>query len=218
MKLSSIALASAALFVSTTSFASVVTSSSNIDFLAIDGQSASKSFLKSTNSFNVNDQKPHQVVLRVTEIVKKGSDRTLFESDPIIVTFNGAKDDIVISAPRISTANDAERFKKTHHISVKTVSGQEIPSKQDLLPQEGFLPGANIVENLADYNSSNGKAAVMSFVTSEMPAAIPGFAKTKKGKVVVQGQNIAEQQLQYWFQQADKETQTRFLNWAKSAK
>ena len=43
-------------------------------------------------------------------------------------------------------------------------------------------------------------------------------AKANKGKVVVQGENVAEQQLQYWFQQADKETQTRFLNWAKSHK
>ena len=89
MKLPFIALASAALLTSTASFAGVVTSSSNINLLAIDGQSASKSFLKSKDTFDINDTKPHQVVLRVTEIVKSGSDRTLFESDPIIVTFQG---------------------------------------------------------------------------------------------------------------------------------
>lgn len=218
MKLPFIALASAALLTSAASFAGVVTSSSNINLLAIDGQSASKSFLKSKDTFDVNDTKPHQVVLRVTEIVKSGSDRTLFESAPIIVTFQGIKDDLVISAPRLSTANDATRFKKSPHIFVKTTSGKEISTKQDLLPQEGFFPGANVIENLAEYNASNGKAAVMGFVTSEMPAMVPGFAKSKNGKVVVQGQNIAEQQLQYWFQQADKATQTRFLNWAKSVK
>ena len=49
-----------------------------------------------------------------------------------------------------------------------------------------------------------------------MPAA--SSEKAAKGKVVVQGENVAEQQLQYWFQQADKETQTRFLNWAKKQK
>ena len=48
-----------------------------------------------------------------------------------------------------------------------------------------------------------------------MPVA---SGKAAKGKVVVQGENVAEQQLQYWFQQADKETQTRFLNWAKKQK
>ena len=51
-----------------------------------------------------------------------------------------------------------------------------------------------------------------------MPVASASNAKINKGKVVVQGENVAEQQLQYWFQQADKETQIRFLNWAKSHK
>ena len=46
----------------------------------------------------------------------------------------------------------------------------------------------------------------------------PTNSKANKDKVTVQGKNVAEQQLQYWFQQADKETQTRFLNWAKSQK
>ena len=218
MKLPFVALASAALLTSTASFAGVVTSSSNINLLAIDGQSASKSFLKSKDTFDVNDNKPHQVVVRVTEIVKSGSDRTLFESDPIIVTFQGTKDDLVISAPRLSTSNDAAKFKKSPYIFVKTSSGKEISTKQDLLPQEGFFPGANIIENLAEYNSSNGKAAVMNLVANEIPAVLPGFAKSTKGKVTVQGQNIAEQQLQYWFQQADPATQKRFLNWAKSVK
>lgn len=53
---------------------------------------------------------------------------------------------------------------------------------------------------------------------NSMVAVPAGNAKANKGKVVVQGENVAEQQLQYWFQQADKETQTRFLNWAKSHK
>ena len=48
-----------------------------------------------------------------------------------------------------------------------------------------------------------------------MPAA---SGKAAKGKVVVQGENVAEQQLQYWFQQADKETQTRFLKLGEKTK
>ena len=39
--------------------------------------------------------------------------------------------------------------------------------------------------------------------------------KVQKAKVTVQGENAAEQMLQYWFQQADKETQQRFLKWAE---
>lgn len=54
-------------------------------------------------------------------------------------------------------------------------------------------------------------------VSVSMPAAIPtaAGAKATKAKITVQGENVAEQMLQYWYQQADKETQARFLKWAQ---
>lgn len=218
MKFRFAALATAALLTSTASFAGVVTSSSNIDFLAVDGQKPGKSLLKEARSFNISDTQTHQVVVRVSEIIRSGSDRTLFESDPIIVTFKGTADDIVISAPRLETERDANAFKKSPHISVKTVSGVEVATKQEYLKQEGFLPGVNLVENLSEYNSSGAPAAVASLASTTMPAALPGFGKAQKGKITVQGENVAEQMLQYWYQQADKETQKRFLNWAQNRK
>lgn len=60
MKFSFAALASAMLLTSTAAFAGIVTSSSNIDFLAIDGQKANKDLLKSTKSFNINESQTHQ--------------------------------------------------------------------------------------------------------------------------------------------------------------
>ncbi|UEA17214.1 DUF2057 domain-containing protein [Pasteurella canis] len=218
MKFRFAALATAALLTSTASFAGVVTSSSNIDFLAVDGQKPGKSLLKETRSFNISDTQTHQVVVRVSEIIRSGSDRTLFESDPIVVTFQGTADDIIISAPRLETERDANTFKKAPRITVKTVSGSEIATKQEYLKQEGFLPGVNLVENLSEYNSSNAPAAVAALASTTMPVAIPGFGKAQKGKITVQGENVAEQMLQYWYQQADKETQKRFLNWAKNQK
>ncbi|AAK02479.1 curli polymerization inhibitor CsgI-related protein [Pasteurella multocida] len=218
MKFRFAALASVALLTSTVSVAGVVTSSSNIDFLAIDGQKPSKSLLKEKRSFNVSDTLPHQVVVRVAEIIRTGSDRSLYESDPIVVTFQGTTDDIIISAPRLETERDANAFKKSPKITVKTVSGVEIATKQEYLKQEGFLPGINLIENLSEYNASGAPAAVARLASTTMPAAIPGFGKAQKGKITVQGENVAEQMLQYWYQQADKETQQRFLSWAKGQK
>ncbi|PJG82746.1 curli polymerization inhibitor CsgI-related protein [Caviibacterium pharyngocola] len=215
MKFRVAALAAAALLSSSVSFAGVVTTSSNVDFLAIDGQKAAKSLLKSSNSFNVADTQTHQVVVRVSEIIKSGSDRSLFESNPIIVTFQGTNEDLVISAPHLENERDAQSFNQTPKIVVKTASGKEIATKQDVLKQEGFLPNANLVENLSEYNAAGEKASVAAFASSTMPAAVPGFAKAQKGKITVQGENVAEQQLQYWFQQADKDTQARFLDWVK---
>ncbi|AZI14087.1 curli polymerization inhibitor CsgI-related protein [Avibacterium paragallinarum] len=219
MKFRFAALATALLLTSTTSFAGVVTSSSNVDFLAIDGQKASKSLLKSTNSFNASESQLHQVVVRVSEVIRTGgSERSLFESDPIIVTFQGHSDDLVISAPHIENDREAADYNDHPVIYLKTVSGQAIPFKLDKLKQEGFLPGLNLIDNLSEYNASGAVAAVSSFAVNMMPSVVPTMAKAQKGKITVQGENVVEQQLQYWFQQADKETQKRFLNWATKQK
>lgn len=216
MKFRLATVAMAAMLASTASLAGVVTSSSNIDFLAIDGQKASKSLLKNTRSLTINDTNKHQVVVRVAEIVRSGSDRSLFESDPIVITFQGSQDDIQIVAPRLENDRDVKNFTENPKLVLKTSSGAEVDSKQDWLKQEGFLPGLNLVDNLAEYNASGAVAALPSLASAAMPvaaAAMPG--KVQKGKVTVQGENAAEQMLQYWYQQADKETQKRFLEWVK---
>lgn len=200
----------------------MVSTSSNLELLAIDGQKASKSLAKDVKTFAVNDTQNHQVVVRLSEIIGSGSNQTLFESNPVIVTFQGNAEDLVISAPAIRGHSEGDKFNEMPSIIVKTKSGNTLSAKVDVLKQEGLFPSANVVNDLAEYNASGATASVAAFAAttaaSPMVATPASNAKANKGKVVVQGENIAEQQLQYWFQQADKETQTRFLNWAKSHK
>lgn len=217
MKLSRFALACVAATVSMSSLAATVTVTPNISLLAIDGEKAKSSLTKSQNSFNINDNNKHQVVVRVSEVVDNGSDKTLFESDPIIVTFQAGNQDLVISAPRLDNMRNANMFAKDPKIVVKTSADQTVASKQDILKQSGIFPDTRIAEDLAEYNASQGVAAVPNLVSVSMPAAIPtaAGAKATKAKITVQGENVAEQMLQYWYQQADKETQARFLKWAQ---
>lgn len=211
MKLGKITLAIAALAFSAHSVAGTITGSSNINFLAFDGQK-----VKQNTVLQVNDTNQHQVVVEVSSIYQSGSDNNFYESAPLVLTFIGSQEDIQISAPALRNNTDVEKFKKSPSFKVQTASGKTLEHKQDELKGEGFMPNANIVDNLANYNAGNGVAAVKSFAVSAMPMAIAGGSnKVTKGKVMVQGENIAEQQLQYWFQQADKETQKRFLDWAK---
>ena len=222
MKLRAVVLGLATLCASTATFAGMVSTSSNLELLAIDGQKASKSLAKDAKTFVVNDTQNHQVVVRLSEIIGSGSNQTIFESNPVIVTFQGNAEDLVISAPAIRGRSEGDKFNEMPSISVKTKSGHAISAKVDVLKQEGLFPSANVVNDLAEYNASGATASVSAFAAttaaSPMVASPASNAKANKGKVVVQGENVAEQQLQYWFQQADKETQTRFLNWAKSHK
>ncbi|BBF05371.1 DUF2057 domain-containing protein [Haemophilus influenzae] len=221
MKLRAVVLGLATLCASTATFAGMVSTSSNLEFLAIDGQKASKSLGKA-KTFTVDDTQSHQVVVRLNEIVGSGSNQSLFESNPVIVTFQGNAEDLVISAPVIRNLDSGDKFNQMPNITVKTKSGNAISAKVDVLKQEGLFPSANVLNDLAEYNASGAAASVSAFAATtsanSMVAVPAGNAKANKGKVVVQGENVAEQQLQYWFQQADKETQTRFLKWAKSHK
>ncbi len=221
MKLRAVVLGLATLCASTATFAGMVSTSSNLEFLAIDGQKASKSLGKA-KTFTVDDTQSHQVVVRLNEIVGSGSNQSLFESNPVIVTFQGNAEDLVISAPVIRNLDSGDKFNQMPNITVKTKSGNAVSAKVDVLKQEGLFPSANVLNDLAEYNASGAAASVSAFAATtsanSMVAVPAGNAKANKGKVVVQGENVAEQQLQYWFQQADKETQTRFLNWAKSHK
>ncbi|WP_118776035.1 curli polymerization inhibitor CsgI-related protein [Haemophilus haemolyticus] len=222
MKLRAVVLGLATLCASTATFAGMVSTSSNLELLAIDGQKASKSLAKDAKTFAVNDTQNHQVVVRLSEIIGSGSSQTLFESNPVIVTFQGSTEDLVISAPVIRSRSESDKFNEMPSIIVKTKSGNTLSTKVDVLKQEGLFPSANVVNDLAEYNASGATASVSAFAAttaaSPMVATPASNAKANKGKVVVQGENVAEQQLQYWFQQADKETQTRFLNWVKSHK
>lgn len=211
MKLGQITVALAALLAGSASFAGTISGSSNVEFLAFDGQKVKKSTV-----LQANENQTHQVVVEVSTIYRASNDDVFFESDPIVLSFKGSQENLTISAPKLANESDVSKFKKSPQFTLKTASGNTIEYKQDYLKGSGgFLPNANVVENLANYNVGDNVAAVKSLASVSMPAVIATSDKAAKGKVVVQGENVAEQQLQYWFQQADKETQKRFLDWAK---
>lgn len=218
MKFQRIALAVSMATLAVSSFAGTVSTSSNISLLAIDGQKPESALLKNQTSFEANPAQTHQVVVRVSEIIREGSDSSLFESQPIIVTFTGQSDDLMISSKSIRDSRQANNFNKNPHVILQTKSGQEVSSTQDVLKQEGLFPATRIIEDLSSYNASQQKASVPSFASATFTAVMPSATKAAKSTVTVQGDNVAEQMLQYWYQQADKETQTRFLQWASKQK
>lgn len=217
MKLSRLVVSVAALMAGLNAVAAEISTSSNVEVLALDGQKIGGGLLKKNKLTSISDNQVHQLVVRVTEVIRSGSDRRLFESSPIVVKFKAGSENIVLKAASLMDENGVSKFEKNPKISLVSGEGQILASEQGYLLQDGIFPGANITEDLAAYNSSGGKAAVAKFATTSMPVALgmTSVGKASKGQVTVQGENVAEQQLQYWFQQADKATQQRFLNWAK---
>lgn len=210
MKLTKVALVASVFFASATSFAGTLSGSSNVSFVAFDGQK-----VKKNAQLSVNDNQQHQAVVEVSSIYQSGSDSAFFESQPIVIRFAGSSEDVKIIAADLRSENDVAAFKKSPKFKVQTASGKALAYTHDYLKGEGFMPNANIVDNLTAYNNGDNPASVKSLAATPMAAMLPANGKASKGKVMVQGENIAEQQLQYWFQQADKATQQRFIEWAK---
>ncbi len=76
---------------------------------------------------------------------------------------------------------------------------------------------------MAAYNVGKYNASVPAFaaIPPSPVSAVPGTTipvagvNTPHKTASLQGENVTEQMLQYWFLQANPETQKRFLIWAK---
>ena len=78
--------------------------------------------------------------MRLGEIVGTGSSQALFESNPIIVTFQSPADDVVVSAEKIRSKEDGEKFNAQPQITVKTKSGNVIDAKNRYFKTRRFIP------------------------------------------------------------------------------
>lgn len=198
MKLTKMALALGTLLVSSMSVAGTLSSSHFVDILAFDGQRVKSG----TKSVQISENQTHQVVVEVVGTVEGD----FFNSDQIIVTFEGSGENATIETPRLHSKLDLRKFNENQTVIIKTASGKIIPHKQDFLKGEGFLATTRVEENLSKYNLGKHPASVEKLANAAFAA---------KGQMVVDTKNVTEQQLQVLFEKADKETQKRFLDWAK---
>lgn len=197
MKLAKLAITIAAFAATSATWAGNLTASSNVEILALDGVK-----VRMGEKPQINDTQVHQVVITAGDIV----DGSYYAIDPIVLKFNGSTEDIEISAPALRNKAIAEKFKNNPTFEIKTASGKVLAHQQDPLKGEGFAPNSRVEDNLAKYNAGKGVAAVPTFTNAVLES---------KGQMIVQTNNIKEEELQLLFQKADKETQKRFLDWAK---
>ena len=119
---------------------------------------------------------------------------------------------------KIRSQEDGEKFNAQPQITVKTKSGNVIDAKVDTLKQEGLFPSANIVNDLAEYNASNAPAAVSALAAPAVGMMPAASGKAAKGKVVVQGETLLNNNYNIGSNKLIRKPKTRFLNWAKKQK
>lgn len=174
------------------------------------------SLLKGADSLEL-DGGQHQLLFKVTKNVRAGQHTQAYASLPLVASFNTQRSAVAIALPRIENDRDAQRFDKTLNYLVVDKDGNALPFRQDVLHPDSVTFNADLEKVMTDYNRQNRSASVAAFVQANVGnPSTPSLAGTPLNAptVTLKGENVSEQMLQYWFQQADKETQKRFLRWA----
>lgn len=193
-----------------------------IDLLVVDGKNMSGSLLKGADSLELNSGQ-HQILFKVAKPLPTDP-KVLYASPPLVVVFNTRNTrSVAIKLPIIDTERDGNKFSKNPTFQLIGDDGHPLSVRHDVLHQENLNKAATLETAMAIYNVGKYTASVPSFATipPSTVSAVPGTTiavagtNTTQKTTRLQGENIAEQMLQYWFLQADAETQQRFLIWAK---
>ncbi|UTV28858.1 YccT family protein [Photobacterium atrarenae] len=151
----------------------------------------------------------HQIALRYQDNYRENGDYKLYKSEVIIVKFAGQDTTYRLELPKLHTARDVRRYDKAPTVNITDPQGKAIEFTQDKLVKHGLQFGRDYEKEIEAYNLTNAPAALPALAATPAPqlAAAPA---TSKAAVPAQGQNVAENMLLYWYEQADEATRERF--------
>ena len=193
--------------------------SPEVDVLVVDGKKTAGSSLDQAEPLALAAGH-HQVLFRVSKVLRAGArDQYLYHSSPQIAAFDTpAEGALRLTLPRLENDADGKRFDVNPDYQIVDANKQPLPVRRDTLQIPGLSLGADLEKAMADYNAANQPASVTALLPVAPvagPALPAASGSVKQASVTVQGENVAEQMLQYWFQQPDAQTRQRFLSWAE---
>lgn len=206
----------ALLSISTLATATPLKLSPDIDLLAVDGKKMTGSLLKGADSLEL-DGGQHQLLFKVNKSIRSDQQEQVpYVSLPIIATFNTQNiSTVAIELPHIENDRDAQRFDSTLNYQVIDAKGSNLPIRHDVLHSAKVSSSTDLEKVMSDYNRQDRPASVPAF--AQALTATPGIplvsVPLNSPIVTPNSKNASEQMLQYWFQQANKEIQQRFLRW-----
>ncbi|MCW2474331.1 DUF2057 family protein [Candidatus Symbiopectobacterium sp. NZEC151] len=184
----------------------------DIELLAVDGQKVSSSLLKGADSLEL-DNGQHQLLFRVVKIISvSGSEKRTYSSPLLLAAFNMRNQDVItILLPALDTPKARERFDLDTHYQLVDNHNNPISARVDRLELSNDELAHQLESILAQYNAANKTASVTAFTSPKQNA------KTWPDNNAANAQDSIDPFLilKYWFRQADKDTQDRFLKWAK---
>ncbi len=197
-------------------FATTLRLSTDIDLLVLDGKKVSSSLLRGADSIEL-DNGPHQIVFRVEKTIRFGNhEERIYISPPLVASFNTQRiSQVNFSLPRLETEKESQLFDHSPHIELLDGDATPIPVKLDILAITDTPSGVNYEYDTERYNKAGQSASIPQFSTTMADDSTLLSGVSELDMPPPQSQNLTEQRLKYWFAQADPETRSRFLQWAK---
>ncbi len=177
-------------------WADSLTISKDFEFIAVNGEEVSSSLFNKVNKVTlpVGVQKVAvQYIDTVRDDVGNGSTRV--KSSPVIVSLQvtAGGEYLLSSAEKISSLTKAKAFAKSPEVKVTDQHGKLASYSQKVSTEVD----RGVIGNMIDKHDSEMKGRAL-----------------KETSTLTAKQNIAEEKLHHWWNEADQETTKQFADWA----
>lgn len=178
---------------STPVFAAQLTLQAELSPRVLNGEFVHPELVSDSNSINLKDGE-NQLAVTVGQIVFEDGKRRKFDSQPLLLEFNAAKDaELTLSYDTFRTIDDAKAFERAPKINLKDQSGEAVEFSLVQLSKGGLQGFRDYEREVADYNNAIQKQSTKSSI-----ATSPVVTKPIKES----------------FSELSREQQQEFMQWA----
>lgn len=117
--------------------------------------------------------------------------------------------------PRLGNERDAAHFDETPRVELLDGDAMPIPVKLDVMTITSTAKTVDYELEIERYNKAAKHASLPQFATMMADDSSLLSGVSELDRVPPQSQALTEQRLKYWFQQADAQTRSNFLQWAE---
>ena len=205
-----------ALCLPVTVFATSLRLSNDIDLLVLDGKKVSSSLLRGADSIELENGR-HQLVFRVEKTFRLSShEERLYISPPLVISFDTQLvSQVNFHLPRLNNERDTAHFDDAPRVELLDGDSMPIPVKLDILSITSTAKIVNYEMETERYNKAAKQASLPEFATMMADDSSLLSGVSELDRVPPQSQTLTEQRLKYWYQQADAQTRSNFLQWAQ---
>ncbi|PSW03709.1 YccT family protein [Photobacterium lipolyticum] len=150
----------------------------------------------------------NQIAFRYDDGFRENGEYSLFRSDVVIMTFTGIDTHYSLTLPKLRSSLEGREFNRKPALTLTDKSGTPVTFEQGKLMKNGMQLGRDFEAEIAAYNQTSQPAAVAAIslqATSQLATNINTNTANQ-----AQGENVAENMLNYWYEQADEATRIRF--------